>query len=88
MTVHELYKQAQELSPQERAELAQLLLESVQDLNEWTDEEVAELLKIEPMTGAEIVAAGLTGAWESENLPDGGEWREQQQKKRSERRKW
>jgi hypothetical protein len=88
MTVNELYKQAQALSPEERVELANLLIDSVESLSEWTDEELAELLKIEPMTGAEIVASGLMDAWESDDLPDGGIWRESQQKKRQERRKW
>jgi hypothetical protein len=88
MTVTELYKQAQSLSPEERVELANLLIDSVEPLSDWTDEELAELLKIEPMTGAEIVASGIVGAWENQGLPDGGVWREQQQKKRKERRKW
>jgi hypothetical protein len=88
MTVTELYKQAQSLSPEERVELATLLIDSVEPLSDWTEEELAELLKIEPMTGAEIVASGLMDSWTSNDLPDGGSWREEQQKKRKERRKW
>jgi hypothetical protein len=88
MTVTELYKQAQSLNPEERLELANLLIDSVEPMSDWTDEELAELLKIEPMTGAEIVASGLMDSWANDDLPDGGSWREEQQKKRKERRKW
>ena len=36
----------------------------------WTDEELAELSKIEPKTGAEIVAAGHVGGWEEYGITD------------------
>jgi hypothetical protein len=54
----------------------------------WTDEELAALMKPEPMTGAEIVAAGLTGGWRDLDIPDGATWVEEQRRKRKERRNW
>jgi hypothetical protein len=47
-----------------------------------TDEEVAALMEVEPMTGAEIVAAGLTGGWEDLGITDGAEWVNAQKRKR------
>lgn len=85
MTVHELLQQAQSLSDAEKHELARLLLATTDDA--WTEEELAELLSIEPMTGEEIVAAGLVGGWKEQNLPDGAEWVINQRLKRQEKRK-
>jgi hypothetical protein len=50
----------------------------------WSSEELARALEIEPMTGAEIVAAGLAGGWEAEGIADGAEWVERQRRRRSE----
>ena len=55
---------------------------------EWSDDELAELLTPEPMTGAEIVAAGLTGGWADQGIPDGAAWVEAQRRKRRERHQW
>lgn len=55
---------------------------------EITREEFAELLTIEPMTGAEIVESGLLDEIADESLPDGGDWREEQQRKRQQRKNW
>ncbi|MBC7871009.1 MAG: hypothetical protein H7Y09_09245 [Chitinophagaceae bacterium] len=55
----------------------------------WTEEGLAELLRPEtPMTGAEIVAAGLTGGWEHLGIEDSVEWLNEQKRKRHEKRKW
>ena len=54
----------------------------------WTDEEVASLSKIEPKTGAEIVAAGHIGGWEEYGITDSVEWIENQRQKRREKREW
>jgi hypothetical protein len=55
----------------------------------WTDEELEELLRPEsPMTGAEIVAAGLTGGWEHLGIEDSVEWLNEQKRKRNQKRKW
>jgi len=40
------------------------------------------MMKVEPMTGAEIVAAGLTGGWADMGIADGAEWVNEQKRKR------
>jgi hypothetical protein len=52
------------------------------------DDEIRELLRHEPMTGAEIVAAGLTGGWKDLSISDGAAWVEEQRRKRREKRGW
>lgn len=54
----------------------------------WTDEEIAEATQIKPVTGAEIVASGLTGGWEDMQIGDGTAWIQEQRRKRKERRDW
>ncbi|HVU12985.1 MAG TPA: hypothetical protein VHD90_17020 [Phototrophicaceae bacterium] len=54
----------------------------------WTDEEIHEFARPEPMTGAEIVAAGLTGGWKDEDILDGAAWVEAQRRKHKEQRGW
>jgi hypothetical protein len=52
----------------------------------WTSEELDEALKVTPMTGAEIVRAGLTGGWSG--ISDGAEWvEEKRMQRRVERRR-
>lgn len=53
----------------------------------WSSEEVARALKVEAMTGAEIVAAGFTGGWEGEGIADGAEWVDRQRRARREQRR-
>ncbi|MDX1993427.1 MAG: hypothetical protein SF029_13640 [bacterium] len=56
----------------------------------WTDEELAQLLKIEPKTGAEIVAwlkSQPRSGWEDIGMT-GAEWVEEQRRKRREQRGW
>ncbi len=54
----------------------------------WTEEEIRELMRVEPMTGAEIVAAGLTGGWEEMGITDSVEWLEEQRRKRRKKLEW
>lgn len=61
----------------------------------WTDEELEGLLKVEPLTGPEIVAFLNSQEYLSElaesqwkDIPDGAEWVEQQRRQRRERNKW
>lgn len=54
----------------------------------WTPEGIDEALRIIPMTGAQIVEAGLLGGWEDEGITDGAEWVEEQRRKARERRRW
>jgi hypothetical protein len=52
----------------------------------WTSEELDQALKVTPMTGAEIVRAGLTGGWSG--IADGAEWVEEKRiERRAERRR-
>lgn len=53
-----------------------------------TDAELDELMRPQPMTGAEIVAAGLTGGWQDVGIEDGAAWVEEVRRKRKERRAW
>lgn len=63
-----------------------LKIEAVGELPEiaptWTDEEIAEMIHIEPMTSIEIVAAGLTGGWEDMGITDSVAWLKEQREKR------
>jgi len=52
----------------------------------WTEDELKRALQITPMTGAEIVAAGLTGGWEDMGITDSVAWVAEQRRKRRERR--
>jgi hypothetical protein len=49
----------------------------------WSKQELAEALKVEPLKGAEILAAGLTGGWEG--VESGADW---VGRRRRERREW
>lgn len=62
--------------------------EPATDVPLWTDDELAEMTQIEPMTGAEIIAAGLTGGWSDMGIEDSGEWVNAQKQKRKEKRRW
>ncbi len=52
---------------------------------EWTATDLDRALQTTPMTGAEIVKAGLLGGWES--VPDGETWVVEQRKKRRDLRR-
>jgi len=54
----------------------------------WTQEELERAIKIEPMTGSEIVKAGLTGGWEDLGITDSVEWVNEQRRQSRERRVW
>lgn len=54
----------------------------------WTEEELEELLKVEPLTGKEIVEMGLTGGWEDLGITDSVAWVEEQRRKRREQLGW
>ncbi len=94
VTVDELIRMAIRLSPAEKARLLQRVAASIsQDLSavetgeeSWTEEELAELMRVEPLTGAEIVAAGLLGGWE--DIQNGAEWVNEQKRKRRQKAKW
>ena len=63
----------------------------VQAVTPWTDEEIREMTRIEPKTGAEIVAdirAGLIGdSWKDIGV-SGAEWVDEQRRKNWKRNQW
>jgi hypothetical protein len=48
----------------------------------WTPEEIDEAMRTVPMTGRQIVEAGLLGGWESEQIKDAAEWVAEQRNRR------
>jgi len=56
--------------------------------HEWTARELDDLLKAVPMTGAEIVQAGLLGGWADEGIVDSEAWVDELRRKRREQRSW
>lgn len=57
------------------------------DDEDFTDEEIKELLTFTPKSGKEVVDAGLTGGWEDMGITDSVAWVEEQRRKRQERRR-
>jgi hypothetical protein len=53
----------------------------------WTHEELDRALQLAPLTGAEIVEAGLVGGWSDIGISDSSTWVEEQRQKRRERRR-
>jgi len=48
----------------------------------WTDEEIQEMMRVTPKTGAEIVALlEQEGGWENLGITDGAEWVQEQRRK-------
>jgi hypothetical protein len=47
-----------------------------------------ESLRVEPLTGAEIVKAGLVGGWEGQGISDGQTWLDQRRREQRERLRW
>jgi hypothetical protein len=87
MTVDEILEQVRTLTPQERETLAQQI-QAMSAEEAWTKTELDELLTPAPMTGREIVAAGLTGGWHDLNIEDGATWVEKRRRAQREARKW
>ncbi len=56
------------------------------DEQDFTDEEIKELLTFTPKTGKEIVESGLIGGWEDKGITNSVAWVEEQRRKRRERR--
>ena len=60
----------------------------VPQAEEFTEEEVKNLLTFAPKTGAEIVASGLTGGWQDMGITDPVDWVEEQRLKQQKARQW
>ncbi|MBL8153821.1 MAG: hypothetical protein JNM70_06520 [Anaerolineae bacterium] len=74
--------EALELSAQEQMRLIERLAAALQEQptaeaqvesSLLTDEELDRLLQVEPLSGTEIVASGLTGTWADLGITDGAE---------------
>ena len=94
--LEKIYQLVDNLTREEQERLVEHLIHSSQstpqadseeDL-EFTDEEIAEMLTPKPLTGREIVEAGLTGAWADMGIEDSVEWLKEQRAKRSRKLKW
>ena len=55
---------------------------------DFTDEEIKELLTFTPKSGKEIVEQGLIGGWEDMGITDSVAWVEEQRRKERERNRW
>jgi len=55
---------------------------------DFTDEEIKELLTFTPKSGKEIVENGFVGGWEDKGITDPVAWVEEQRRKQRERRQW
>jgi endonuclease YncB( thermonuclease family) len=97
-TFEDVLEQALELEPDEQTRLVEQLMDAARtvrplprtaaDDSPDLDDELAELLRSEPMTGAEIVAAGLAGTWADLGIRDGAVWVNEQKQKRRKRNQW
>lgn len=58
---------------------------SIDDLS-FTKAEIQDLLTFTPTSGADVVAAGLTGGWEDMGITDPVAWVEEQRRKQRELR--
>lgn len=96
-SLEEVVNQALRLAPQDQARRVarvatamgqELAAPQPEDVEPLTDEEIADMLRPEPMTGTEIVAAGLTGGWADMGITDGAEWVQEQRRKRWEQHVW
>jgi len=81
---------ALQLSPRERIAMIEALAasfkEKIESDDPMTEAEILELMQVEPLSPAEIVAQGLTGVWN--DIEDGASWVNVQKQKRKDRRKW
>lgn len=55
---------------------------------QFTEEEIKELLTFKPASGAEVVAKGLVGGWEHKGITDSVAFVEELRRKQRERRGW
>jgi len=72
--------------PSEAAAAAEATV-AADDDQDFTDEEIKELLTFTPKSGKEIVESGLAGGWEDKGITDPVAWVEEQRRKQRERRR-
>ena len=56
--------------------------------DDWGPADLVSALKVEPLTGAEIVNAGLLGGWEDQGIEDSEVWLKEQRRRRREQHSW
>jgi hypothetical protein len=71
-----------------RLELVPIEDETVLEDTEWTDEEIAEMMRSEPKTGAEIADSDVIGSWAHKGITDSVEFVENLRRKCREKRTW
>jgi len=54
----------------------------------WTDDEIKEMMRSNPKTGAEIAESDAIGGWEHMGITDSVEWVAEQRRKGRENRAW
>jgi hypothetical protein len=93
----EILAQALQLPPAERMAIIERLAASFRPLpagegtlpgaetdQALTEQETADLMRVEPLPPAEVVRQRLTGTWADLGISDGAEWVNEQKRKRSE----
>lgn len=94
MSVKDMIEQVKVLNAEELDELLGVIIRlraqqaPPEDNSPWTDEELTQLMTIEPLSGAEIIEQGLAGGWADLDITEGAEWVEEQRRKKRERKKW
>ena len=53
-----------------------------------SSEEIKDLMAVEPLSGAKIVEAGLTGGWADQGITDANTWVQERRHRRREKRTW
>jgi hypothetical protein len=86
----DILTQALQLPPDERIALIERLAASFRNARpaatpdeSFSEEELAELLHVEPLPPAEIVAAGLLGTWADLGIEDGAAWVNEQKRQQN-----
>ncbi len=83
--IYRILDAVQELDYQTKQFLIQQLQAMIakeQITEEWSEDELRDLIDPQPLSGAEIIAAGLTGTWVDEDIQNGAEWVNLQKAKR------
>jgi hypothetical protein len=91
-----IFQLIDDLSPSEKQQVVDHIMESEKNEPDtspddlvWTKEELAELLAPkEPMTGQQIVEAGLTGGWKDLGIEDSVEWLTHQRARHRNKFQW
>ena len=61
---------------------------TIESLEMLTDDEIAEMMRPQPKTGAEIAQSDAIGAWAHRGIKDGVDWVQEQRHKRRNKLGW